>query len=443
VFQSYSFALQNASEIQPLSDKQSIKFAAPAAISLLNKGLGPFDRELDASDIAQLDWNLLREDLSLPSAVLYEDKLLHNLNWMRQFISAYGVKLAPHGKTTMAPKLFHLQLQAGAWGITLATAHQTQVAYAHGVRRILLANQLIGKQNMAAISDLLLDSEFEFHCLVDSAAQVEQVGRYFAHRGQSLNVLLELGVDGGRTGVRSDEQLQSVLAALSRWRNSIALTGIEIYEGVLDDESSIRALLQRTVDITHRLAAENRFQRAPILLSGAGSAWYDVVADVFSSASFGDSVEIVLRPGCYLTHDVGAYQRAQARILKCNPIAQRMQAELLPALQVWAYVQSIPEAEKVIVGMGKRDVSFDSGLPVPALHYRPGNGSPQAAPSHWAVNKLMDQHAFLQIHAADDIRVGDMIGFDICHPCLTFDKWRTMPVLNADFKVVEIVQTFF
>ena len=426
-----------------MSEKQSIQIAASAAISPLNKGLGAFDRELEASDIAQLEWNLLREDLSLPSAVLYEDKLLHNLNWMRQFISAYGVKLAPHGKTTMAPKLFHLQLQAGAWGITLATAHQTQVAYAHGMRRILMANQLIGKQNMAAVSALLHDPEFEFHCLVDSAAQIEQLGRYFADRGQRLNVLLELGVDGGRTGVRSDEELQSVLTALSRWRNSIALTGIEVYEGILDDESSIRALSQRAVDITRKLAAESRFQRVPILLSGAGSAWYDVVADVFSSASFGASVEIVLRPGCYLTHDVGAYKNAQARILKCNPLAQQMHAGPLPALHVWAYVQSIPEAEKAIVGMGKRDASFDSGLPVPALHFRPGNVSPQVAPNHWVVNKLMDQHAFLQIHAADDIRVGDMIGFDICHPCLTFDKWRTMPVLNADYKVIDIVQTFF
>jgi D-serine dehydratase len=443
VFQPYSFVVRNALEIHPLSDKESIQIAAPAFIGLLNKGLGAFERALETSDIAQLDWNLLREDLSLPTAVLYQDKLLHNLNWMRQFISSYGVKLAPHGKTTMAPKLFHLQLEAGAWGITLATAHQTQVAYAHGVRRILMANQLIGKQNMAVISALLRNPDFEFHCLVDSAAQIEQLGRYFADRGQRLNVLLELGVDGGRTGIRNDEQLQSVLTALSLWSNSIALTGIEIYEGVLDNESSIRALLQRAVEITRKLADENRFQRAPILLSGAGSAWYDVVADVFSSASLGNSVEVVLRPGCYLTHDVGAYQRAQARILSCNPVAQQMHAGLLPALHVWAYVQSIPEAERAIIGMGKRDAAFDSGLPVPALHYRPGNATPQIAPGHWVVNRMMDQHAFLQIHTADDIRVGDMIGFDICHPCLTFDKWRTLPVLNASYQVVDIVQTFF
>ena len=97
---------------------------ASAPISPLNKGLGFLERAIRRDEIAPLGWNLLREDLSLPSAVLYEDRLLHNLNWMQQFIAAYGVKLAPHGKTTMAPRLFDLQLQAGAWGITLATAHQ-------------------------------------------------------------------------------------------------------------------------------------------------------------------------------------------------------------------------------------------------------------------------------------------------------------------------------
>ena len=409
----------------------------------LHKGLGFLDRTLANESIADLDWNLLREDLSLPSAVLYEEKLLHNLHWMQQFISAYGVKLAPHGKTTMAPKLFDLQLKNGAWGITLATAHQTLVAYRHGVRRVLMANQLIGKENMAIIARLLKDSGFEFYCLVDSAAQIEQLGIFFSEHGQRLQVLLELGVMGGRTGLRDDEQLQSALAALARWSDSIALSGVEIYEGVLDDETSIREFLQRAVGITRKLTAEGRFQRAPILLSGAGSAWYDVVAEVFAAANLGDKVEIVLRPGCYLTHDIGVYREAQAKILQRNPIAHQMQSDLLPALQVWAYVQSRPEAGKAIIAMGKRDAAFDAGLPHPAFHFRPGGALPKPAPAHWLLTKMMDQHAYLQIAEQDDLRVGDMIGFDISHPCLTFDKWRSLPVLNAQYQVVDIVETFF
>ena len=426
-----------------MSNKQDTRNGSQAGIAPLNKGLGSFDRPLAPSDISQLNWNLLREDLSLPSAVLYEEKLQHNLNWMRQFISAYGVKLAPHGKTTMAPRLFDLQLQAGAWGITLATAHQTQVAYAHGVRRVLMANQLVGKQNMAIIAELLRDPEFEFYCLVDSAEQVDQLDRYFSSRNLRLNVLVELGVTGGRAGVRNDRQLQSVLDALSGWTKSVALCGVEIYEGVLQDEASIRSLLQRAVDVTHKLTVEGRFQRAPVLLSGAGSAWYDVVAEAFSAADFGATVDIILRPGCYLTHDVGAYREAQQRILQHNPIAHQMNSGLVPALHVWAYVQSMPEAEKAIVGMGKRDAAFDSGLPVPALHFRPGNATPMPASSHWVITKMMDQHAYLQIQTGDDLRVGDMIGFDICHPCLTFDKWRTLPILNSDYQVIDIIQTYF
>jgi D-serine dehydratase len=408
----------------------------------LNKGLGRLDRPFQSEEIA-LGWNLLHEDISLPSAVLYEDRLLHNLNWMQQFIAAYGVKLAPHGKTTMAPRLFDLQLQAGAWGITLATAHQTFVAYEHGVRRVLMANQLVGKENMAIIARLLRDSSFAYYCLVDSAAQVDQLGAFFAKTRRRLQVLLELGEMGGRTGVRDETQLQSVLDALTRWKTSIVLSGIEVYEGVLDDEATIRAFLHRAVAVTQKLAADNRFDSAPILLSGAGSAWYDVVAEVFFAAGFGDSVEIVLRPGCYLTHDVGAYREAQTHIQLRNPIAHRMHSGLLPALQVWAYVQSVPETEKAIIALGKRDAAFDAGLPTPALHFRPGETMPRAAPTHWALTRMMDQHAYLKIAEPDDLRVGDMIGFDISHPCLTFDKWRSLLVLNNEYQVVDAVQTFF
>jgi D-serine dehydratase len=426
-----------------MSYQESTRVTSKSSIGLLNKGLGPLHGVLEPGDARQLGWNLLREDLSLPSAVLYQDRLLHNLRWMQEFMAAYGVRLAPHGKTTMAPRLFEMQLQGGAWGITLATAHQTMVAHAHGVRRVLMANQLVGKENMAIIGRLLRDPGFEFYCLVDSAAQVDQLGTYFAAQGQRLHVLLELGVMGGRAGVRDEEQLNAVLAALSQWEGAVALDGIELYEGVLDDESSIRAFLQRATAITRDFAEAKRFRRAPALLSGAGSAWYDVVAEVFSAAGFGDSVEIVLRPGCYLTHDVGSYRKAQQRILKNNPVAHHMTAGLLPALQVWTYVQSIPEGEKAIIGMGKRDAAFDSGLPVPALHYRPGDTPPKETPGHWEVTKMMDQHAYLKISSGDNLRVGDMIGFDICHPCLTFDKWRTLPILDRQYQVVDIVQTFF
>jgi len=236
-------------------------------IGPLNKGLGPLERAVTPGEAAALGWNLLREDLSLPAAVLYRDRLLNNQEWMRRFIEAYGVKLAPHGKTTMAPKLFAMQLQGGAWGITLATAHQARVAYQHGVRRILMANQLVGMQNMAAVSQLLRDPDVAFYCLVDSAEGVEMLGQYFAPLNLTVPVLIELGVMGGRAGVRDDVQLAAVLDALERWRNTVRLCGVEVYEGVLPDEDSIRAFLRRACQVTARLLAEKKFAQAPASLS--------------------------------------------------------------------------------------------------------------------------------------------------------------------------------
>ena len=414
-----------------------------ADIHPLHKGLGYLDQAVSSAAISERGWNLLREDLSLPVAVLYGERLEHNLAWMQRFVQSYGVGLAPHGKTTMAPRLFRKQLEAGAWGITLATAHQASVAYAHGVRRVLLANQLVGKENMAKIARLLADPAFEFHCLVDSVENVDQLGQAFSRSARPLNVLVELGAPGGRTGVRDDEGLGELLDALGRWRGTLALSGLEIYEGVLGDEPSIRAFLGRGVDVTRRLIAERRFERSPAILSGAGSAWYDLVAEAFAGAGFDRSIEIVLRPGCYLTHDVGAYRQAQERILEHNPIASRMRTGLVPALQLWAYVQSVPESHLAIVALGKRDAAFDAGLPAPALRYQPGQASPRPAPPHWSLTRIMDQHAFLKIEVEDQVHVGEMIAFDISHPCLTFDKWRVIPVLDAQYDVTDVVETFF
>jgi D-serine deaminase-like pyridoxal phosphate-dependent protein len=64
---------------------------------------------------------------------------------------------------------------------------------------------------------------------------------------------------------------------------------------------------------------------------------------------------------------------------------------------------------------------------------RPRSSPPQA----WAIPSI------LQIGEGDDIRVGDMIGFDISHPCLTFDRWRYLPVLDAAYNVLDVVETFF
>ncbi|WP_369788957.1 amino acid deaminase [Rouxiella sp. WC2420] len=420
------------------------------------KGLGLLTADASMGDIARQGWNILQEQVSLPVAVLSEEKVEHNLAWMQEFIDRYKVKLAPHGKTTMSPELFQMQLDAGAWGITLATAPQVDAAFAHGVRKFLMANQLVGKGNMAIIANLMRQAaDFEFVCIVDSAANVDALGEYFAEAGLTLRLLLEYGVTGGRTGIRDGLQEIEVLEAVSRWPQSLSLVGVEIYEGVLNEEEPIREFLQHVLGRTQALAEAGHFKETNVILSGAGSAWYDVVAEEFSrggqhlDAGERHRLDVVLRPGCYLTHDVGAYLRAADRIKQSNPVAREMNFSLLPALQVWAYVQSLPEPGRAIVGLGKRDTSSDAGFPVASSHYRPQSGKNQAyaavvpAPEDWTIFAMMDQHAFMSIPQNADIKVGDMLAFDISHPCLTFDKWRQLLLINEQYDVTAAVTTWF
>lgn len=414
-------------------------------LSPTGKGLGYVAAQLRVTKVASLGWNLLQEDVSLPVAVLSESRLQHNLLWMKDFIASYDLKLAPHGKTTMSPALFQRQLDAGAWGITLATAPQVQAAYTFGVRRVILANQLVGRANMAIISRLLQDPDFECYVIVDSVANADQLGQFFSESGQRLNLLLELGVAGGRTGVRDAATRAAVLEAIARYPQALALRGIEVYEGVLNDEAAIREFLRSALRELMTLEAHGQLAEGRAILTGAGSAWFDLVAEEWSGASLGDArmLDIILRPGCYLTHDVGIYKAAETRIHASNTIARQMQRSLLPALQLWAYVQSIPEPGLVILGLGKRDAAFDAGLPLPALRFRPGTDQPVPAPADWTLTKMMDQHAFMQVPADADLQVGDMLILDISHPCLTFDKWRQLLVVDDNYTVIDAVETFF
>ncbi|KRG44903.1 amino acid deaminase [Stenotrophomonas pictorum JCM 9942] len=410
---------------------------------LRGKGIGVSATALGIADASAQGWSILHEDVSLPAAVLRHEALLHNLEWMRRFTAAYGVHLAPHGKTTMSPELFRLQLQSGAWGITVATAPQAREAWLAGARRILMANQLVGKANMAIVAELLRDAGTELFCLVDSPDNVAALGGYFRPQALRVGVLLEIGAAGGRTGVRDAAQVHAVIAELARWPDAVQLAGVEVYEGVAPDEAGVRAILQHTVTTFQQLHQAGALARRPALVSGAGSAWFDVVAEEFSVLAGDPGIEVVLRPGCYLTHDVGIYRDAAKRIHASNPVARQMGSSLQPALQLWAYVQSRPEPGKAIIALGKRDAAFDAGFPVPALHYRPGTAAPVAAAGHWKITAMMDQHAFLDVGDQDDLRVGDMLCFDISHPCLTFDKWRHLLVVDDAYTVVDAISTQF
>jgi D-serine dehydratase len=396
-------------------------------------------------------WNVLREDLTLPIAVLKDGALTHNGAWMRRFLDLSGAAIAPHGKTTMSPQLFARQLADGAWAMTLATIQQVQVARDFGVGRIVLANQLIGRQAIRYVVDeLKRDSDFDFYCLVDSVANVGALAAAAREAGldRPIQVLLEGGYPGGRTGCRDLAAALDVARAVKHAGPGLALRGVEGFEGLFhgataaETAGQVARFLDFLVAIAVAAARENLFALGRLILSAGGSAFYDMVVKRFAAAGIDREVMVLTRSGCYLTHDSVLYREAFADLVARSPKLGEIGPGLMPALEVWAYVQSRPEPGKVLLTMGKRDVSYDE-LPVPRFWCRPGAAVPQPIGDGHRVTGLNDQHCHMTIPADSPLQVGDMVGFGVSHPCLTFDKWPVLYVVDDDYTVTGAVRTFF
>ena len=418
-----------------------------------DKGVPGHASGIALQDVAAQHWNILREDLPLPVAVLKQAAMIHNSQWMRAFVEKSDVSLAPHGKTTMSPPLFDLQMADGAWSLTLATPHQVQVARRFGYSRIFLANQLVGRSAIEFIvSELRSDITFEFYCLVDSIENIDQIVRAARRAGltRPISVLVEMGYDGGRTGCRSIEEGLRVARAVSASAGALRLCGIEGFEGLLkgsspeDSASLVDAFLDSVLALARACEAESLFGATPVLLSAGGSTYFDLVVKKFAASGLSLPARTVLRSGCYLTHDslmyTAAFEQMRARAASVAGLGKGLR----PAIEVWAYVQSKPQAGLAIATLGKRDVSYDE-LPVPIAWFRPGSGDdrPRTIPDLHCVTRLSDQHCFVRIPPDSPLAVGDMIAFGISHPCLTFDKWRVMHLVDEKYNVTGSVRTYF
>ena len=387
--------------------------------------------------------SLFAAGFNWPIATLRASAIDHNIDVLATWCKDRGISHAPHGKTSMAPAIFARQIAAGAWAITAATPWQVRVFRACGVKRIVLANELVDAAFVRWLAaERATDPEFEFVCYVDSVAGVailrDALDAVPNGAGHPLDVLLEVGTPGGRTGCRTPDDVRAVARAVAACP-TLALVGVAGFEGPFGhnrDAASLEGVarfVRLLADTLRELdGAELLDSRASsYMLSCGGSGHLDVVTAVLSEPlSCSRPVRAVLRSGAYATHDDGLYAETSS-----------MAAQLRPALEVWCQVLSRPEPGLALLGAGRRDVSFDSGLPTP-LWRRPGSGGP-LLPLRATISQLNDQHAFVDIDESESLDVGDLVALGISHPCTTHDKWQLLPLLDDERRVIDCVRSYF
>lgn len=413
-----------------------------------SKGFGPLDPPLAADELAAAAIRL--SALGTPMLTVDAGATAANLAAMASWCAERGLGLAPHGKTTMSPALWLAQLDAGCRGITVANAAQLRVACAVGVRTVVVANELVGAEDLrwlAAARDT--DPGLEVLFWVDSVAAVERVEAALVARPpeRPLTVCVEVGSAAGRTGSRD---LAGVTAVARRVRASSVcrLAGLSGYEGAVAGAggdpagvAAVEAFLGTLADAYAVLAEE--FETEVVTLTAGGSAHFDSVARVLGSLTgtgSGRTVEVLLRSGAYVVHDDVHYAGV-------TPSTRGGGPDLRPAIHVWAQVLSRPEPDLVLLDAGKRDLPFDLDLPVVLAAVRRGDRVVEVPAGPAQVLRLNDQHAFVRVTADATLEVGDVVRLGLSHPCTAFDKWRTVAVVDSatepDPLVVDALHTFF
>lgn len=385
--------------------------------------------------------NLFDGTFPLPTAVLIEAALQHNIDLMSRYCTSHAVLLAPHGKTTMSKEIILRQVAAGAWAITAATAWQAKAIAAMGVQRIVVANELVDRGSIGLIDEMLRTAGApEISCYVDSDEGFDLLCEHLPPDSLArLGLLVELGVQGGRTGLRSDSQALSLARRIAA--EHAQLHGFAAFEGIIDGGSldMTVTLVDRLIDRLQHVALAARVEGLymndkPVVTVG-GSAYFDRVVRRLPETLAG--FQVVLRSGCYVSHDSGSYARL-------SPLDGRSTGgdRLRPALEVWAAVLSRPEAGRAILGLGRRDISSDAGLPIP-VWARSRAGVLRAASSSWKAVAINDQHLHLELPSEAELAVGDLVGFGNSHPCTTFDKWRAIPMVDGGYTVTGMANPRF
>ncbi len=378
--------------------------------------------------------NLFTADFQFPIMILKESALSHNIERMAQYCKNLSVSLAPHVKTPMSPQLAQRQVDAGAWGITVANFAQANIFLDYGFKRIIIGNEVVEKTSIREIArrNYLDNTEIIFY--IDSLDGLKIASQAISDQIESkLHIFLEIGAEGGRAGIRDLSLLNKILKEMSK-NPKFVIRGVSGFEGAVPDggrkgkgATNLRKFLAKIVkaaEIVAPYVGDNK-----LIISGGGTSYFDYVVEEFKK--YKGAAEIILRSGGYVSHDHIHYEVS-------NPFMKSKSKErFVPALELWARVLSVPESKLAILNFGKRDAGNDLDNPLPIKCF-----SKKLRPFKAVILRLNDQHAFMKI-AKGSLDVGDVIGCGISHPCTNFDKWKLIPVVNDNYDVVDCIHTFF
>jgi D-serine deaminase-like pyridoxal phosphate-dependent protein len=270
-----------------------------------------------------------RGELTTPALILDLDLARANIAAMARRTRELGTALRPHVKVHKSPQLAHLQVQAGAQGITTATVWEARAMAQAGLDDILVANEVVGDAPMRALAALA--GERRVLALVDDADNARRLGAVAAAMGVQVGLLVDVDTGMGRCGVRTAADA-AALAQIVVGTPGLELGGVSGYEGHCMLEPDPARRVQR--------------QRAAMDVLGAA---VDAIADV------GLPCEIVSAGGTGTYHLTGADPRVTELQAGSYAVMDLFHSRLVPGFEVAVTVLA------TVISRHGDDIVLDAG----------------------------------------------------------------------------------
>ena len=216
---------------------------------------------------------LSKWDLDTPALLLDLDRLENNIKRMAERCRSTGLHWRPHTKGHKTPAIAHKKIAAGAIGITCAKLSEAEVMAAAGIRDILIANQIVGAQKVARLTNL--QKQADVMVAVDDPFHIQSISEAAEALGVTVRVLVEVNVDMDRCGVAPGEPALK-LARFAEDAPGVLFAGIMGYEGHAmampdpEKETACRASVQHLVE-TRELLEHNDLEVGIISAGGTGT----------------------------------------------------------------------------------------------------------------------------------------------------------------------------
>jgi len=317
--------------------------------------------------------------LDTPALLVDLDVMEANIARIVATCRAHGVAWRPHSKAHKTPEIAHMQIAAGATGVTCAKLGEAEVMAAAGIRDILIANQIVGPIKIGRLVDLA-DRADPIVC-ADSIENLTELDAAFTRANKRLRVAIEVDIGMNRAGVEPGAPVVAFAREIAN-RPGLRFAGVVGWEAhattigdAAEKERTVRAAVS-LLTASARACREAGYRVEVVSCGGTGTFPYCAQQPGVTEVQIGGAIFSDMH---YLTH---------------------YHVDFSPALTVLTTVTSRPTPTRIVVDAGKKTMSGDAAMPAPS-------GLPPIA-----VLKLSAEHAKIELEQPSTMpKIGDKIEF--------------------------------